>query len=136
MKKVKIEQPEKKLTSSEINDFEFKFNVVIPLNLKKLYLKYNGGLLSDEDEFSYDFASIKYGDFKLEGLIEDLQITEKTIPNNYLPFLISGVGNIITISLDENNQGKIYLFRYDDLEPILMKNSLEEFLGVRSIDEL
>lgn len=136
MKKVKIEQSEKKITLTEINDLELKLNKTLPSNLKSLYLKYNGGLLSEEDQFSYDFASIKYGDFKLEELIEDLQVTEMTIPNFYLPFLISGVGNIITICLDNNNYGKIYLFRYDELEPILMKNSLEDFLEVKSIDEL
>lgn len=137
MKKIIIEQSEKKLSTSELEAFEKKYNKVLPSNLKSFYLKFNGGLLTDEEGFSYDFASLKYGNFKLEELIEDLQIIEKTIPDKYLPFLISGVGNIVSIAIEKSEEiGKIYLFRHDDLEPILMADSLEDFLGVKSIDEL
>lgn len=137
MKKVIIEQSEKEITLDEIRAFEVKFNKTLPSNLTSLYLKFNGGLLIDIEQFSYDFPSIKYGNFTLEELVEDLQITEKTIDDSYLPFLISGVGNIISIFVENTNDfGKIYLFRYDDLKPVIMSDSLEEFLGVKSIDDL
>ena len=136
MKKVRINSSERMITIGDILSFEKTFNIVIPSSLKRLYLKYNGGEVEFSDASTYDFASIKYGELTLGGLVQNLIIDENVIPGNFLPFAVTGVGHMITIQMDSAVNNKIYLFRYDELEPILLANSLEELLGVTSIDEL
>ena len=67
-----------------------------------------------------------------------MQLVEANIPKEHLVFATNGAGNQIAINIDVEsaNHSKIYLFRYDELEPILLANSLEGLLGVDSIDEL
>jgi cell wall assembly regulator SMI1 len=81
--------------------------------------------------------SLKFGELTIEDSIQYNQILENNIPLGYIPIGYTGTGNEITINVkDENKIGKIYLFRHDELIPILIANSLEELLGVNSIDEL
>lgn len=137
MKKVNITNSEKKINSNNLVTLEHHYQFILPENLKKLYLKYNGGEIEFQDSSIYDFASIKYGELTLENLIDDLILVEPILPEGFLPFAITGVGNIVTIYMDTqvvNN--KIYLFRSDELTPIFLANSLEEWFGVTSIDEL
>lgn len=134
--KTKITQQEQSITLSDIQQIENQFNFKMPENLKKLYLKYNGGIL-DIGEDSYDLDSIKYGNSRMEESIDSFQITEEYIPREYLPFATTPVGHIICINTgNSNNNGKIYLFRYDEMNPVLYNASLEDFLAIRSIDEL
>ncbi|NBL66087.1 hypothetical protein GV828_12850 [Flavobacterium sp. NST-5] len=133
MKTTKINNSEIAIDSEDIQSFENEYDILIPNNLKQLYLKYNGGEMEFLDSRTYDFASIKHGELTIEGLLNDLKVHENIIPQNYVPFAITGVGHIITINIDDS---KIYLFRYDELEPDLISNSLEEFLEIESIDDL
>ncbi|TXK74409.1 SMI1/KNR4 family protein [Mesonia sp. K4-1] len=120
----------------DIEKFEKDNDIIFPENLKNLYLKYNGGEIEISDSNFYDFASLKYGEFRLEELLNDLQIEENVIPENFIPFATTGVGHIITIKISDSIYNEIYLFRYDELNPKKISNSLEEFLGVNSIEEL
>lgn len=132
----KITEQEQNLTPADIQHIESKFNFKMPENLKKLYLKYNGGIL-DVGENSYDLDSIKYGKSRMEESIDSFQIAEHHIPKEYLPFATTPVGHIICIYKGNgSNNGKIYLFRYDEMEPIFYNNTLEDFLEVSSIDQL
>ena len=120
----------------DIEKFEKDNDIIFPENLKNLYLKYNGGEIEISDSNFYDFASLKYGEFRLEELLNDLQIEENVIPENFIPFATTGVAHIITIKFSDSIYNEIYLFRYDELNPKKISNSLEEFLGVNSIEEL
>ncbi|PWN58146.1 SMI1/KNR4 family protein [Chryseobacterium viscerum] len=134
--KTTITEYEKRITIKDIQQIEESFDIVIPENLKKLYLKYNGGII-DIDNESYDFDSIKYGMTTIEESIDSLQITEQHITKEYLPFATSPVGHIVCIyTAAGKRKGQIFLFRYDELEPIFYNNSLEEFLNIKSIDDL
>lgn len=134
--KTKITQQEQNITLSDIQQIENQLDFKMPENLKKLYLKYNGGIL-DIGEDSYDLDSIKYGNSRMEESIDSFQITEEHIPREYLPFATTPVGHIICINTgSSNNNGKIYLFRYDEMNPVLYNTSLEDFLAIRTIDEL
>jgi cell wall assembly regulator SMI1 len=135
--KAKFSQSEKGISNKEIEEFEQKFNIVLPANYKKLILIHNGGENENDDMLLSSLRSIKYGKFTLEQSIRILQIVEENIPRNYLPFADTGTGNIIALNVEKGNEfGKIYLFRHDELKPILLKESLEEILGVKNIEEL
>ncbi len=67
----------------------------MPENLKKLYLKYNGGVIDGKNY--YEINSIKYGEVLLEETIDTFQVTEHHIPKQYLPFANTAVGHIICI---------------------------------------
>jgi cell wall assembly regulator SMI1 len=137
MKKIDLVESEENITLNDISEFEKKFNLVLPDNYKKLILKFNGGVDSMGDSIFSELYSIKYGDTTVESAIHTLQMVEQNIPRDYLPFAITGIGDQITLYLKSGyNYGNIYLFRYDELEPRKIADSLEELLGVKSIDEL
>ncbi|PTT78082.1 MULTISPECIES: SMI1/KNR4 family protein [unclassified Chryseobacterium] len=132
--KTEITDAENSITLADIQQIESQFNFTMPENLKKLYLKYNGGVIGDG---YYEINSIKYGKVKIEDTIDSLQITEQHIPKEYLPFANTGVGHIVCIYVGSGSKnGHIYLFRHDEMEPIFYNNTLEEFLEVSSIDDL
>lgn len=129
---------EQRLELSDIETFEKDFNIKLPKNLKKLLLKFNGGVLEDELE-NYAFSSIfsiKYGENTFEFNIDVLQITEQHIPREEIPFADDSFGNIFTISTREKDYGSIYFWEMDVGDPreSLAANSLEEFFGVTSFD--
>ena len=84
--KAKFSQSEKGISNKEIEEFEQKFNIVLPANYKKLILIHNGGENENDDMLLSSLRSIKYGKFTLEQSIRILQIVEENIPRNYLPF--------------------------------------------------
>ncbi|WBV56464.1 SMI1/KNR4 family protein [Chryseobacterium daecheongense] len=134
--KTTIIECEKKITIKDIQQLEENLHIEMPENLKKLYLKYNGGIIDINDQ-SYNFDSIKHGISTIEESIDSLQITEQHISKEYLPFATSPVGHFVCIyTASDKKKGQIFLFRYDELEPIFYNNSLEEFLNVDSIDDL
>lgn len=137
MKVVKFEDIEKKLNFQDILDFEYKMGVVLPINYRRLILKFNGGLIKESDLFDV-LLSIKYGKQKVEDMINMHQIIEQNIPKGYLPIALDWSDNPITINTNEGHQkGEIVKFYFDtDEEPEVIAHSLEELLGVTSMDEL
>lgn len=135
--KIEFHDPEKRLMLEGITAFENHYNINLPDNYKKLISKYNGGLIEYSENID-TLLSIKYGKIKVEDMINIHQIIEQNIPNGYLPIALDWSDNPITINLNEGNQkGKIVKFYFDtDEEPEVIANSLEELLGVTSIDEL
>jgi cell wall assembly regulator SMI1 len=135
--KARFEVTNPSISENELQEFEKLFGINLPENYKRLLKKYNGSY-NENDEMLLDyFCSIKYGELTLEESITDLQILENNIPREYLPFAATGTGNQITLSLKAGDDyGKIYLFRYDELKPIFLNESLEQLLGVNNIDEL
>ncbi|GEN78132.1 SMI1/KNR4 family protein [Chryseobacterium hagamense] len=132
--KTEITESENSITLADIQNVETEFNFTMPENLKKLYLKYNGGVVGDG---YYEINSIKYGQVKIEDTIDSLQITEKHIPREYLPFASTAVGHILCIYIgNDSKKGQIYLFRYDEMEPTFYSKTLEEFFKINSIDDL
>jgi cell wall assembly regulator SMI1 len=135
--KIQIEQSEKQLTLQDIADFEAAYKVNLPENYKRFIMKFNGGVTTSNDFFIHDLYSIKYGENTLEEVIEMLQIDEQNIPREYLPFANNGTGLEITLYLKEDdNLGKIFVFRYDQDEPEKIADSLEELFEITDMDEL
>jgi len=127
----------KKVNSKEINSFLEEFHLNPPISFIHFLLKYNGGLLENNDKIKR-FLSIKYGGLNIEDMINIHQIIEQNIPKGYLPIALDWSDNPITINTNEGNQkGEIVKFYFDtDEEPEVLAHSLEELLGVTSIDEL
>ncbi|WP_158961583.1 SMI1/KNR4 family protein [Myroides fluvii] len=137
MKVGKFEDIEKKLNFQDILDFEYKMGFVLPINYRRLILKFNGGLTEESDFFDV-LLSIKYGKQKVEDMINMHQTIEQNIPEGYLPIALDWSDNPITINTNEGSQkGEIVKFYFDtDEAPEIIAHSLEELLGVTSIDEL
>lgn len=135
MSKVNLRSRNEKLTESDIIDFQLKYNITLPDNYKKFILENNGGIVEDS-EFIKLMLSIRHGKATVDFIIEIHQILEKNISENYLPIATDWSGNVITINLEKNsNYGKIYAFYFDVDRVEVIAKSLEELLGVKSIDE-
>ena len=137
MAKLKFEDVELPITVEDIDKFEINMKLFLPQNFKNLILKYNGGLTDDSNLFDV-LLSIKYGKQTIESVINTHQNIEKNIPKDYLPIASDWSDNTITICLKQGNDyGKIVKFYFDtDEKPETIAKSLEELLGVNSIDEL
>jgi cell wall assembly regulator SMI1 len=137
MKKVTIVLSEKKVEVRDFVEFQNKFNLILPDNVKRLLLKFNGGLIKNSEVLRI-LLSLKYGDFSIEDEIDTHQISEQNIPQGYLPIALDYSDNPITITLNKGEDyGKIVLFELDfEGDGYTIANSLEELLGVNSIDDL
>ena len=133
MKDLKFLYTETALEESNISEFEEELDVELPDNLKKLLLKFNGGVLDGElENYAFSFLRpIKHGINTLEVAIDDLQITEQHIPREEIPFADDQGGNVFTISTRENDYGNIYFWEMGVGEPrkSFAANSLEEFFS-------
>jgi cell wall assembly regulator SMI1 len=131
-----FEQVEKKILAEDLNDFEKEQKIKLPLEYRKLILKYNGGY-TENNSFFDTLKSIKYGSVTVEKAINVHQKWEQNIPINFLPIANDFSDNIICIKLDKGNDyGKIYCFYFDVNRLSKIANSLEELLGVNRIDDL
>jgi cell wall assembly regulator SMI1 len=137
MTKINIILSEKEVNDVDIKNFENNFNISLPNNFITHIKKYNGGLIKDSDDIR-KLLPLKYGSLNIEELIDTHQITEQNIPEGYLPIALDYSSNPITINLNEGeNYGKIVIFELDfEGEGFVIANSLEELLGVESIDDL
>jgi cell wall assembly regulator SMI1 len=131
-----FEQTEMNLKQNDLNYFQQEFDIHLPENYKQLILKYNGGYTNNNEYFD-TLKSIKFGEVKVEDTIKNHQIIENNIPMNYLPIANDFSDNIICLNLQTGEDyGKIYCFYFDVDKLEKIANSLEELLGVKSIDEL
>lgn len=137
MNKLKITLSEKEVNENDIKKFETNFNILLPTNFIKFIKKYNGGLVKNSEDVR-KFLHIKYGSLNIENLIDAHQITEQNIPSGYLPIALDYSSNPITINLNEGQDyGKIVVFELDfEGDGFVISNSLEQLLGVASIDDL
>ncbi|UPQ78120.1 SMI1/KNR4 family protein [Flavobacterium azooxidireducens] len=137
---IKISDSDKKISISDITEFEIKSGLLLPENYKKFLLKFNGGVLYDYHRFLSSFNSVKYSEnnTSLEESYEIYCKLNKDLDVNFLPIAASHSDNPITLFLQEGeNYGKIFIFYLDrDEEPEIVANSLEELLEVNSIDEI
>ncbi len=137
MLKLQITLSESKLSPLDIENFQSQFNYSLPQNVIKLISKFNGGLIKNSDDVR-KLLPIKYGKLTIEELIDTHQISEQNIPQGFLPIALDYSDNPIAINLNEGEDYcKIFLFELDfEGEGFIIANSLEELLGVNSIDEL
>ncbi|WP_430613027.1 SMI1/KNR4 family protein [Flavobacterium sp. JP2137] len=139
MKKLIIINSQQNITRNDILEFEKEYHLKLPENYIAFLLKYNGGGVYDYgSEYVQSFNSLKYGKLTLEETLYDYCIIEDLLDKDYLPIANGYGSNPVTLCLKAGEDyGKIIIFYFDmDEEPQIIADSLEELLGVKSIDEL
>ncbi len=138
MKKLDIKQMQPNVSLGDLVEFETTFNITLPENYKSFLLKINGGLVKTEESEIASFLPLKYGKTNIELVIDTHQITEQNISEKYLPIALDWSSNPITINLnDGDDYGKIVIFELDfEGDGHIIANSLEELLGIDTINEL
>lgn len=133
---------QKNLTAREINDFESIFQDSIPDSFKEHYLRVNGGFVSESDIEAElwglpvnGFNPIKYGQVTIERLIEDIYEIKPDDAqygvweyNSFVPFAYDFGGNIIFISLRDNDFGEVYLHASDGSNIFHIDSHFSSFL--------
>jgi len=138
MTTLKILGGEKKLSVSDLEKFESDYGIELPGNYRTFMIKHNGGYIDSYHEFLGSFRPIKYGQGTVEHAIQSMSIHESILDSEFIPIANHHAGNPITLCVRSGElYGKIIIFYFDrDEEPEIVANSLEELLGVKSIDEL
>ncbi|MCB9261955.1 MAG: SMI1/KNR4 family protein [Flavobacteriales bacterium] len=136
MNKVEIELAKKQLTDADLDYFEKEYNKKLPQNFRKYLLKYNGGLVENRDDLDI-LLSLLEGN-KIEHWVRSHQILEQNIDPDYLPFANDHTNNPYCLILKEGDDyGKVVFIEMDfQSDEYIVADSLEEFLGVESIDDL
>ena len=123
---------ENQLDTNDLNKFKNDYKLNLPSSYTSHILSFNGGY-PDKDEIKghvvSKFYPIKYGDYTLEEILNDLVVNENILPSDFFPFACDQGGNDFCISLQDSQYGKIYLFYHDtggDVE--LIANSFKEFM--------
>ncbi|UJR62508.1 SMI1/KNR4 family protein [Dickeya zeae] len=133
---------QKELTTREWNDFESFFSVSIPDSFKSHYLRINGGFVSESDVEAdmwglpvNGFNPIKYGQVTIERLIEDMGEIKPADGQygvwgykQFVPFAYDFGGNVIFISLKDDDWGEVYLSASDGGGIIHVDKSFTSFL--------
>lgn len=110
MEKLIIKQMQPSIKAEDIIDFEKEFQISIPDKYKFFLLKKNGGLVKSENSEIRKFLPLKFGNLRIEDLIETHRISEQNIPINYLPIALDYSDNPITINLNKGEDyGKIVI---------------------------
>ena len=116
-----IVNTKKKLTESDIYSFEKKYKVLMPEDIKKHYLQYNGGypeksvFLADNGKkyvLNY-FFSICCGEGLAFENIAKLLNDRKVFPQWLIPFANDIGGNLFCYSTKEDENGAIYYYNHE-----------------------
>ena len=118
----------------KIERFEKKNNLSLPKNYKSFLMKINGGYIDDENrDFLRSFNSLS----NLEDAFNTFVVLEGLISKDFIPIAKTYSDNPVTLCLRKEEYGKIIVFYFDrDEEPDIVANSLENLLGVNSINEI
>lgn len=138
---VDLVHTEQSINESEFFDFERKFTRKIPDSFRRHYMFSNGGFPSETDVEAgkwglpvNGFYSIKYGNMTIEKMVEYCEdITpgdEKFGPwkkFDFIPFAYDSGGNVIFMSLMDDDFGSIYLYAQDGENIFMISPSFEIF---------
>ncbi|WP_051680884.1 SMI1/KNR4 family protein [Vibrio rhizosphaerae] len=127
------------ITFEDIEKFESKFNIELPVYFKKYYVSYNGGELSDNRKIFYDgnmeleinhflpmIRDDVYKSFTVESLYEVLSINKKILPINFIPFAIDSGSFPYCINVENNN---IYFFNLEKNKSIKIASDLDDLIS-------
>lgn len=121
-----VEKSKQQLTVDQVNDFESRLGVTLPIDYKDFLLKYNGGYPRPNaftfiDNFNKTSNSIVdffhaiyegYGEGNLE-IDYDYFKSAKRIPPNVLPIAGDPFGNLICLSIEGEDKGKVYFWDHE-----------------------
>ncbi|MEC0714480.1 SMI1/KNR4 family protein [Bacillus haynesii] len=117
---VRIEEPGKKLSLEEIEQFETKNNVKLTEKYKKFLLQWNGGYpepnifnISDEQGKSVLNVFNSIGDM-YDNLEKVIDIYEYRLPTGFIPIADDPAGNVICLGTKEPYYDKIYFWDHEE----------------------
>ena len=101
----------------------------LPIDYEEFLLSSNGGHNQNENSNIASLYSLAYGDTNLLEVRELVQEIENNIPQYFLIIGNTITGNLVTINLENSDlYGKIFMFRLDDLESILIFENFSDLL--------
>jgi SMI1-KNR4 cell-wall len=116
---------ERKISESEINEIESRYNISFSQEYKDLILKYNGGRPnktlfkgSDDGLILAEVYPLKYGKYTLEDALNKFSIIDKIIPEYLIPIGADPADNLICLSQKANEFGSIYVWMFDSIEEL------------------
>lgn len=124
------------ISQGDISEFENKYEVSLPQEYKDFLLQTNGGRpepdffpFSDDGFVVTWFYNLKNGKHLLELTLELLWIAEQIVPRTLIPIARDQGGDLVCISLNEEEYGKIYMwFGSTDSDPVFLAESFTEFI--------
>ncbi|SHL26266.1 SMI1/KNR4 family protein [Flavobacterium chilense] len=127
----------KSIDENDIKEFEKQLDIILPDEIKKHYLKYNGGFpvkerfyMKDYDTYTSinGFMPIKYhfdniDDWTMEEVYLNFNITKGILPKNFLAFASDYGGNKFCINIESK---KIFLIYMDLGNPMENPNAIRK----------
>ena len=129
---MEFEDKEQQLTSPELIFFLNNSGLNLPESYKNHILDHNGGSPTFpffKTKKIHYFHSIKHGEFEtLETILDSLK---DVLPENFFPFAEDEGGNQFCISLENENNGKVYFCPMDmgEVIPEFLSDSFNEFMS-------
>ena len=119
MKRLKFINCDKKISTTEIESVENKYNFKYPEEIKKHYLKCNGGY-PNKELYEYDGEEYKINYFLSIGnkvnsfeKIYELLRSDDVFPSWLIPFADDEGGNFFAFSVLEKDYGSIYYYSHE-----------------------
>lgn len=133
---------QQQLTSQELQAFASGFSVDLPDAFTAHYLRVNGGVVAETDAEAgvwglpiNGFNAIKYGSLTIECLIDDVR---EIYPEDgslcwhykeFIPFAYDCGGNMLFMSLKDNDYSAVYLYAPDGENIVLVAPSFQSFIN-------
>jgi cell wall assembly regulator SMI1 len=131
----------KKLSHSDIDHLESKYNFSYPKDIRNHYLTYNGGetekyVFVDKDGDEYivqQFLPISSGNRDVASILDNLR-GDNILPEWLIPFADEPSGDFYCFSIKEGEEGEVYLWYHEVIyDPedsySFLANSIEEFIN-------
>lgn len=126
----KIIEANKKLNIKDIEEFEEKYNIVLPVQYRNFLLKYNGGYpeffcFKISKEQGENIVNMFYciGD-EDDSLEQSWEYLEDILPEGFIPIADDPSGNQICLGILGQYIGKIYFFIHDVCNDKKMNNMI------------
>lgn len=127
---------EQSIASTDIDEIELNYQIFLAEDYKKLILRFNGGrpnktLYEGEGEALIfgELFPVKYGNFRLEDALDKF-CSSKILPQSLIPIGADPADNLICLSQEKLNFGKVYIWMHDSGKSLrYIASSLHEVLS-------
>ncbi|MDA7027419.1 SMI1/KNR4 family protein [Bacillus sp. CLL-7-23] len=138
--KIELEYSFKSVTAADIEAFENKYNIFLPIDYKEFLIFHNGGKTGEKSMFktndptkegkitSYIMLFFPLSDESATNLEEKYQLYNKgnIIPKNFFPIGEDPCENLICMSIEGKDVGSIYHCEMDYFDYLKEKKELEQ----------
>lgn len=122
-------------SADQIIDFESKYKIMIPSDLKTLYLKYSNSLLDYPvvhcDGIDGGVMPERWTGIASNGINYIIDLYGPTIGDNVIPFAIDPGGNIFIVKMDGEDQSGVFYVNLDEVD-----ESTKKYITYRLADNI